>query len=120
MRHLATGEEIAESLRAFCEGYNNNQRLKEMNRDWQRVVLVQASDSNDAFTLEVTGPELFFRPGAPENPDLKVVAASDILADLFWGDLNPTGPYMDGSLKLFGSEEDIVRLDIISLLIWGN
>lgn len=117
---MATGEEIAKSLEAFCEGYNKNQRLRQMNRDWNRVVLVQADDSTDAFTLLLAGEELSFSHGAPEAPDLKVVAAGDILTDLFWGDISPTEPYMDGTLKIFGSEEDVVRLDIISLLIWGS
>jgi len=117
---LATGDEIAQSLQAFCEGYNNNQRLKQMNRDWQRIVLVQPEDLTDAYTLSLAGEELSYRPGAPDAPDLRVVAQSDILTDLFWGDISPTGPYMDGTLKIFGSEEDIVRLDIISLLIWGS
>jgi len=117
---LATGEEIAKSLEAFCEGYNKNQRVRQMNRDWNRVVLVQAEDLNEAFTLTLTGEELSYRPGAPEAADLKVIAPSDILADMFWGDVSPTGPYMDGTLKAFGSEEDLVRLDIIILLIWGG
>ncbi len=117
---MATGEEIAQSLQAFCESYNSNERVKQMNRDWHRIVLIQPEDLTEAFTLSLVGEELSYRSGTADDPDLKVVAPSDVLADMFWGDLSPTGPYMDGTLKAFGSEEDLVRLDIIILLIWGG
>jgi hypothetical protein len=39
---------------------------------------------------------------------------------MFFGDITPTEPYLNGSLKILGSEDDITRLDFISLLIWGE
>ncbi|HHW44706.1 sterol carrier protein [Desulfofundulus thermobenzoicus] len=117
---MASHAEITASLQAFQEGYNKNERLKTMNRDWNRVVLVKATDITSEHTLQLKDGELSVREGAPEKPDLTVISDSETLADLFYGDITPTEPYMNGTLKILGSEDDIVRLDFISLMIWGE
>jgi hypothetical protein len=40
--------------------------------------------------------------------------------DLFSGRITPTEPYLNGTLRVLGSEEDVMRLDFISLMIWGE
>ncbi len=117
---MATHEEIRDSLRAFQEGYNKNKKLKIMNRDWNRVVLIEANDVESKHTLILKDGELTVCEGATDNPDIIVTADSETLADLFYGDITPTEPYMNGTLIIKGSEDDIVRLDFISLMIWGE
>jgi len=117
---MATHQDITESLQAFREAYEKNQRLKVMNRDWDRTVLVLAEDIESVHTMVLKGGELSFSQGKTGEPDLTVISNSDILADMFFGDITPTEPYMNGSLRIIGSEDDILRLDFISLLIWGE
>ncbi|WP_018086818.1 SCP2 sterol-binding domain-containing protein [Desulfurispora thermophila] len=117
---MATHQEITESLLAFTNGYNANQRLIVMNRDWDRVILIKADDLPSEHTLILNNGELTMREGGVDNPDLIVMANSEILADMFYGDITPTEPYMNGTLRITGSEDDIVRLDFISMLIWGE
>ncbi len=117
---MATHEEIKESLIAFQEGYNKNQKLKLMNRDWNRVILIKANDIHSEHVLELRDGELYINGKSPKDPDLVVVSDSETLADLFYGDITPTEPYMNGDLVIHGSEDDIVRLDFISLMIWGE
>lgn len=117
---MATHQEITESLKAFAAGYNNNPRLQVMNKDWNRIIQVLTTDIESAHTLELKEGELCFREGPVENPDLTVISDSETLADMFYGDITPTEPYMNGTLRIMGSEDDIVRLDFISLLIWGE
>jgi putative sterol carrier protein len=117
---MATHQEITESLKAFVEGYSKNQRLKIMNRDWDRNVLVLADDTESVHTLVLKDGELSFSEGKTAEPDLTVISGSDTLADMFFGDITPTEPYMNGTLRIIGSEDDILRLDFISLLIWGE
>ncbi|MBF7083117.1 SCP2 sterol-binding domain-containing protein [Desulfallas sp. Bu1-1] len=117
---MATHKEITNSLLAFQEGYNKNKKLKIMNRDWNRVILIKATDVESEHTLKLEDGELSVKEGAPEDPDLVVTSDSETLADLFYGDITPTEPYMNGTLVLKGSEDDIVRLDFISLMIWGE
>lgn len=117
---MATHEEIAESLKAFQEGYNKNQKLKIMNRDWNRVIVIRANDVASEHTLVLQDGELSVNGKPAENPDLVVTADSETLADLFYGDITPTEPYMNGTLTIQGTEDDIVRLDFLSLMIWGE
>ncbi len=117
---MATHKEITDSLKAFAEGYNSNKRLQSMNRDWNRVIQVLTTDIESAHTLELKDGELRFWEGSANKPDLTVLADSETLANMFYGDITPAEPYMNGTLRIMGSEDDIVRLDFISLLIWGE
>ncbi|NTW05788.1 MAG: sterol carrier protein [Peptococcaceae bacterium] len=117
---MASHNEITESLQAFAEEYSNNKRLKIMNKDWNRKILVLANDIESGHTLVLNEGELSFTEGNVENPDLTVISDSEILVDMFYGDITPAEPYLKGTLKIIGSEDDILRLDFISLLIWGD
>jgi putative sterol carrier protein len=117
---MATHREINESLKAFQQEYSANSRVKAMNRDWDRNVLILADDIESSHTLVLKDGELSVSEGKTAQPDLTVISKSDVLADMFFGDITPTEPYMNGTLRIIGSEDDIIRLDFISLLIWGE
>ncbi|KUK81543.1 MAG: Putative sterol carrier protein [Pelotomaculum thermopropionicum] len=117
---MATHEEITESLQVFTDNYNKNERLKIMNRDWDRVVVVKATDVESLHTMILKNGVVSLKEGAADNPDLTVISDSETLADIFYGDITPTEPYNNGTLRIMGSEDDIIRLDFISLLIWGE
>ena len=117
---MATHEEITGSLKAFTENYSKNERLKVMNRDWDRVVVIRATDVDSLHTLSLHEGMISLREGTTDNPDLTVISDSETLADIFYGDITPTEPYNNGTLKIMGSEDDIIRLDFISLMIWGE
>ncbi|BAF58965.1 MAG: SCP2 sterol-binding domain-containing protein [Pelotomaculum sp.] len=117
---MATHEEIAGSLQAFADSYNKNERLKIMNRDWDRVVQIKATDVESVHTLILKDGVLSLVEGAAGSPDLTVISDSETLADIFYGDITPTEPYNNGTLRIMGSEDDIIRLDFISLMIWGE
>ncbi len=102
------------------QSYNQNERLKVMNKDWNRVILIQASDLDSKHTLVLSDGNVSLYEGVQGDPDLTVIADSETLADMFYGDITPTEPYLNGTLKVIGSEDDIVRLDFISLMIWGE
>ncbi|MGB9904353.1 MAG: SCP2 sterol-binding domain-containing protein [Desulfotomaculales bacterium] len=117
---MASHQEIKDSLRAFLESFNKNERVKMMNRDWNRVILIRANDLDSEHTFVLSDGNLSLHEGVRGEPDLTVIADSETLADLFYGDITPTEPYLNGTLKVVGSEDDIVRLDFISLMIWGE
>lgn len=104
----------------FKDKYNNNERLKVMNRDWNRVVVVKANDIESLHTFTVWLGVVSLAEGAADKPDLTVISDSETLADIFYGDITPTEPYNNGTLKILGQEDDIIRLDFISLMIWGE
>ena len=117
---MATHQEITESLKVFTENYSKNERLKIMNRDWDRVVVIRATDVDSLHTLTLKEGVISLKEGAADSPNLTVISDSETLADIFYGDITPTEPYNNGTLKIMGSEDDIIRLDFISLLIWGE
>jgi len=117
---LATHGEITESLKAFADSFNKNERLKIMNKDWDRVVLIKANDIESQHTMTLKNGVVSLKEGAADNPDLTVISDSETLADIFYGDISPTEPYNNGTLKIMGTEDDIIRLDFISLMIWGE
>lgn len=117
---MATHQELTESLKTFVDNYSKNQRLKIMNRDWDRVVVIKATDVDSLHTLTLQEGEISLREGAAASPDLTVISDSETLADIFYGDMTPTEPYNNGTLRIMGPEDDIIRLDFISLMIWGE
>jgi putative sterol carrier protein len=114
---MASAQEIAEAYDHWRERCNANERLKRMMRGWDRVVHLRTSDGDLRFTVEVRdqtiGP---LAPGALGQPDMVVTATSEDFADLFWGDLNPSEKYMSGEIVLAGSQEDVMRLDAMSMV----
>ena len=114
---MATSEEIAEAYADWRERCNVNDRLRRMLRGWDRVVHLEATDTGDGFTVEVRDQLLGeLASGHVGRPDLVVTATSEDFADLFWGDLNPSEKYMSGEIVLAGSQEDVMRLDAMSMV----
>lgn len=117
---MATHEEIKESLQDFTENFNGNDRLKLMNKDWDRVVVIKATDVESVHTLTLKKGVLTMQEGLAADPDLTVISDSETLADVFYGDVTPIEPYNNGTLRILGTEDDITRLDFICLMIWGE
>jgi putative sterol carrier protein len=114
---MASRDEIVEAYADWRERCNANERLKRMLRGWDRVVHLVAIDSGDTFTVEVRDQELLeLSQGSLGSPDLVVSASSEDFADMFWGDLNPSEKYMSGEIVLSGSQEDVMRLDAMSMV----
>ncbi|MBW2364618.1 MAG: SCP2 sterol-binding domain-containing protein, partial [Deltaproteobacteria bacterium] len=55
---------------------------------------------------------------AQGTPDVIIEGTSEDLCDMFWGDINPTQKYLKGEIKVKGSQEDIMRIDAITAIIW--
>jgi putative sterol carrier protein len=51
-------------------------------------------------------------------PDVVIETDSETLCDMFWGDINPTQKYLKGEIKVKGSQEDVMRIDAITAVIW--
>jgi putative sterol carrier protein len=118
---MAKKEEILEALADYQVQCNENKRLRRMQRDWSRLLHFVAEDTGDIFTMDVAKGEIVsYRPGADGTPDVIVTATSEDLCDMFWGDLNPSQKYLAGQIKVKASQEDVVRLDAITMIIWPD
>jgi putative sterol carrier protein len=114
---MATPEEIAEAYAEWRRRSNENARLQKMVRGWDRVVHFTTSDTADAFTMEVRNQLLSeLQYGHVGQPDVIVTGSSEDLCDMFWGDLNPSEKYLSGEITLSGSQQDVMRIDALSMV----
>lgn len=118
---MATSQEILDALADYQVQCNENKRLRKMQRDWSKLLHFVADDTKDAFTMDVVKGEIVsFKAGAEGSPDIIVSATSEDLCDMFWGDLNPSQKYLQGEIRVKASQEDVVRLDAITMIIWPD
>jgi putative sterol carrier protein len=118
---MATSQEILEALADYQVQCNNNKRLRKMQRDWTKLLHFFAQDTGDSFSMDVVKGEIIsFKSGAEGTPDVVVTAKSEDLCDMFLGDLNPNSKYLAGEIRVKASQEDIMRIDAISMIIWPD
>lgn len=116
---MAHWDEIEEALADYTLTCNGNARLRKMQRDWTRTLHFICSDTAARFTMDVDRGEIVATgPGHTGVPDIVVTTTSETFCDMFWGDLNPVQKYLRGEITVQGSQEDVMRLDAISYVIW--
>lgn len=120
MSHNSSSDLFA-ALDQFRDKVNANGRLRQMNRDWNRDIDVVVRDQPDVHAaIRMREGQMEWLPEESESPDIVLTAPESVLIDIFSGRSTPTEPYLDGSLTLRGSQEDVLRLDFVSLMIWGE
>jgi putative sterol carrier protein len=115
---MAAADDLRDSLETFAESCNENERLMAMIRDWNRVLHIQATDIGQDDTLITLDGSVSHQAGAPEGADLTIRASAEILTQIFYGELSPNEPYNEGTLRIQGPEDDIVRLDFVIAMLW--
>jgi putative sterol carrier protein len=116
---VADWGELAEALADYTLSCNGNDRLRKMQRDWSRTLHFICSDTATIFSMIVERGEILATPqGHLGTPDIVVTTHSEVFCDMFWGDLNPVQRYLRGEISVKGSQEDVMRLDAISYVIW--
>lgn len=116
---MADWQELSEALADYTVSCNGNERLRRMQRDWSRILHFVCSDTDQTFTMDVDHGEIIgVREGHVGVPDIVVTTSSETFCDMFWGDLNPVQKYLRGEIVVKGSQEDVMRLDAISYVIW--
>ncbi len=108
------------TLNNFAEACNNNARLRKMNHDWTRTIAILPTDSAERYWMTSQSGTIEAGRGAVDNADLQITAQAEIIRAIFSGQTSPTAPYNAGDLLVKGSQDDLMRLDIITLLIWGE
>lgn len=111
---------LHEALQQFVMECNQNERLREMNRDWTRRIQLEPDDTHSAHWLISEAGLISAGVGPVDNPDMLIQAPEDTLTAIFSGQMTPTEPYNNGDLLVRGQQDDMMRLDILTLLIWGE
>jgi putative sterol carrier protein len=116
---VATKEELREALDDYVAQANANPRVQKMLRGWSCVMHIVPVDVEAPFTVIVRdGNAEPVREGLHDVPDLILEGTSENFADVFWGDANPAGQYMNAAIKVRGSNEDVMRLDAMAMLVY--
>lgn len=114
---MATVDELVEAFADWRARSNDNPRLAKMVKGWDRVIHFTASDIEQGFTMRVVDQRLSeLVVGYQDQPDVIVTGSSEDFCDMFWGDLNPSEKYMSGEITLAGSQQDVMRIDAISMV----
>ena len=113
---------LDDCLRHFQDTFNNNERVQKLIKNWDRSVIVEATDTEAVLTMTIRNLAMTeVKAGAhPEgdNP-VHLQAAQDSLIRIFSGDYNPAHALIDGELAVFSSEKDKIKLEAITMVIWG-
>jgi putative sterol carrier protein len=114
---LASTEELLEAYAEWRARSNGNRRLTNMVRGWDRVIHFTTTDTVEVYTMRVEAQRLSdLSVGHEGQPDVVVTGSSEDFCDMFWGDLNPSEKYMSGEITLLGSQQDVMRIDAISMV----
>jgi len=114
---LASTEELLEAYAEWRTRSNANPRLTKMLKGWDRVIHFTTTDTGQGYTMCVVGQELSeLAVGHEGRPDVVVTGTSEDFCDMYWGDLNPSEKYMSGEITLAGSQQDVMRIDAISMV----
>jgi putative sterol carrier protein len=114
---MAGTEELMEAFAEWRTRSNDNPRLTKMVKGWDRVIHFVTTDTAETYTMRVEQQQLSpLETGATGQPDVIVTGDSEDFCDMFWGDLNPSEKYMNGEITLAGSQEDVMRIDAISMV----
>ncbi len=109
-------------LAKFQTTFNENARVKKLIKGWDRAVVVDATDTAKIRSMIIRDLALTeIRDGAVldgENP-IHLQGPEATLIDIFSGNYNPAHALIDGALAVFSSEKDKVKLEAITMVIWG-
>ena len=114
---MASTEELCEAFADWQARSNDNPRLTKMVKGWNRIVHFTTTDTALGYTMRVQDQRLSaLEVGHIDQPDVIVTGSSEDFCDMFWGDLNPSEKYMSGEITLAGSQQDVMRIDAISMV----
>ena len=115
--------DLKECLEDFQQRFNTNGRVRKLVKNWDRQVLVEATDTGAVYTMHIEDAELRrIDEGRAEGDDEYLVhlqASNETLMEIFSGNYNPSTALLDGMLSVFSNERDKVKLEACAMVIWG-
>jgi len=115
--------DLKECLEDFQQRFNTNGRVRKLVKNWDRQVMVEATDTGAVYTMYVEDAEMRrIEEGRSEGDDEYLVhlqATNETLMEIFSGNYNPSTALLDGMLSVFSNERDKVKLEACAMVIWG-
>ena len=115
--------DLKECLDDFQQRFNTNGRVRKLVKNWDRQVMVEATDTGAVYTMYIEDQELRrIEEARSEGDDEYLVhlqASNETLMEIFSGNYNPSTALLDGMLSVFSNERDKVKLEACAMVIWG-
>jgi len=112
--------ELKAILSDFCDRSNDNIKAKRLVSGWDRLIEIQVDDTGNSFFLETcNGVANIMTDPKSGHVNIIVEGSQNVIAGVFSGSKNPSSEVLDGNLALFGSDMDQIKLDALSLILWG-
>jgi len=120
----SNGLDYEGTLRNFQHLFNDNPRVKKLVKNWERTIVLSATDTGSRYGLivrdeEVTDIRKISKAEEDEGMDLVHLQAEEsVLKQIFSGAYNPATALLDGALAVFSEERDKVKLEALAMVIW--
>lgn len=115
------GSTFLAAIEGFAQRANANVHVRKLARNWHTQIFVEGTDPSSCYCMRlVDGLITDIEPApVPQHETLLLRGRTPLLVAVFGGLLHPLTAYNDGDLEIYGSQPDQVKLDAISLLVWG-
>jgi hypothetical protein len=113
---------VMDALERFRARANASERVRRITAAWHPPVFVECSDTGARYRLLLSDGGITGIDPTDAEPDesaLLIRGECRVLAAVFGGALHPLRAYNDGELEVYGAQGDQVKLDAISLVVWG-
>lgn len=112
---------LRNTLDSFKDLVNNNEKVKLLFKNWNPNIVIEESLENQKFTMVIKdqGIQNVLEGAMPSDHQISIEAEEDVLIEVFSGESNPAEVVLDGQMAVYGSDSDQIKLDAISLIIWG-
>jgi len=112
---------LLETLEKFRSKVNGDSRLTNILRGWEPVIMLEALNTqwkrylpiHECHITEITSD---FKDASHV---VRLRSSEETLIAIFEGRYNPVEAFLNGELELFATDKDQLKLDAISLLLWG-
>ncbi len=113
---------LKNTLLDFQKQVNSNSKIKKITKNWNPHIIIKTNDAPKIFTVIVNDSKIsaLLETHKKHTHELVIEGKENILTAIFNGELNPAQAALDGKLAIFGDHKDQIKLDIISLVLWGG
>ncbi len=112
---------LNDHLQTFSERVNQTKQLRVLLKKWSPEIVIKAEDGDELFSIEVEDSIIkgIHTEELKREHVIRLEGETKVLEEIFSGQRNPARASIDGLLKIYGSNKDEVKLDAISLILWG-
>ena len=109
------------SIELFGQKISDNKDVLMLLKNWSPNIIIESYDSKKIFTLKIgdQGIENIALKEELCDHEIRLLANETILLLIFSGKMNPAEAVFNGELEIYGDVKDQIKLDAITLLIWG-